>query len=174
MSHETTSKKPSQNEARPFEIHQSQLWMDFPARFPSQIIILGHKTTQGSMNPFGKGRLHAAFLPPHVEGAAPILQHAGRKSLEQLWTGCCAERGALSNQTSWRARCLEIKSDCLFSNASRGAWGGRCQAGAGWRKQLELVAPGFPSSSTVSWDLPLTCGRTALDGDACRAFPLSG
>lgn len=62
--------------------------------------------------------------------------------------------GALSNQTSWRGWCLEIKSDCLFSNAPRGAWGGRRREGAGRRKQLELLALGFPSSSTVSWDLP--------------------
>lgn len=54
---------------------------------------------------------------------------AGRAQRSWLWTGCCAETGALSNQTSWRGWCLEIKSDCLFSNASRSAWGGPVPSG---------------------------------------------
>lgn len=159
------SKKTVTKWGKALEIHQSQLWMDFPASFPSQIIILGYQNTQRGINNFGKGdkSLQGAFLPPQGDRARVgrgLLPHYNTSQEEPTGEagsgqGCCAETGgALSNQTSWRGWCLEIKSDCLFSNAPRGAWGGRRREGAGRRKQLELLALGFPSSSTVSWDLP--------------------
>lgn len=172
-----SKKNQSENGARSTKVNPG--WIFLPG-FHHKSSSLAIEPPKGGINPFGKGgrSLQAAPLGDRARVGRGLLPHYNTSQEEPggALSGQSAELkggGELSNRSSWRGWCLEIKSDCLFSNAPRGAWGGRRRAGAGRRKQLELLGLGFPSSSTVSWDLPPTCGCTALDGGSCRAFPLS-